>query len=148
MSATLHILKPLPARLAVRRYHGVAWGDKAGRIETDIDAVDPIDAQNQLIDQLGEIPRYMTVQAVTGAAVGEHVETEPSGSGALDSLDVPGPAQVAEAARTLRKAQRSARQQHRQLMRGLLGYAVLIAGGLFGLGVGAIGLARALWGGA
>jgi hypothetical protein len=60
----VHVLTPRLAHLATRRYHGVAWGDKAGRIECDINAVDPIDAQNQLIDLLGEIPRYMTVQAM------------------------------------------------------------------------------------
>jgi hypothetical protein len=107
------VLRPLPAHQAVRRYRGVATGRTRGRIEMEIDAVDAIDAQQQLSEALGEIALHLSVRAITGAPVGDQVDTEPSISGELDSPAVPGPVRDRTEARINRKALRSARQQRR-----------------------------------
>lgn len=147
MSATLHRLPMRRPTLAVRRFHGLAFAADGLRVELDLDAVDQRDADDQFFDHLaalGVFPVRWTVSPVTGAAVGEHVDTEPTGNATLDNPAVPGPVQTANAARQARKAARSARQQHRQFMRhALLGVVALTAG----LSFGAISLARALWGG-
>jgi hypothetical protein len=135
-------------RLAVRRYHGLAFSADGLRVELDIDAVDKRDADNQFFDHLaalGVFPVRWTVSPVTGAAVGENVDTEPTGNATLDNPAVPGPVQVREATRQARKAARSAQQQHRQFMRRALLVAVILS---LGVSFGAISLARALWGGA
>jgi hypothetical protein len=124
-AATIHMLRPLPAHQAVRRYRGVAIGRTRGRIEVEINAVDAIDAHHQLIDLLGEIPLRITVRAITGAPVGDKVDTEPSISGELDSPAVPGPVRDRTEARINRKALRSASQQRRHAVRWVSVFTVL-----------------------
>lgn len=144
-SATVHVLPTARrTRLAVRRYHGLAFAADGLRVELDIDAVDQRDADNQLFDHLaglGVFPVRWTVSPVTGAAVGDKV---PTGNATLDNPAVPGPVQAREAARQARRAARSAEQQQRRFMRVAL--PLVIAGGA-AFWFGAVSLARLYFGG-
>jgi hypothetical protein len=148
MSATLHHL-PIrrPTRLAVRRFHGLAFTADGSRVELDLDAVDQKDADNQFFDYLaavGVFPVRWKVSPVTGAAVGENIDTEPTGNATLDNPAVPGPVQVREAARQARRAERSAQQQQRRFMRVAL---PLVVAGSAAFWFGAVSLVRMYFGG-
>jgi len=149
MNAAVHMLRPCATRLAVRRYHALVISQDGARIELDIDAVDNRDADDKLLDKLVElgigIPYRASVTAVTGAAVGERIETEPTGHAELDNPAVPGPVQQIDAARQARKAARADRAMSRPLMRHA--WALVALGSLM-FWAGSVGLAKLLSGAA
>jgi hypothetical protein len=149
MSAILHRLPMQRPTLAVRRYHALVISQDGARIELDIDAVDYQDADDKLLDKLVElgigIPFRASITAVTGAAVGEQIETEPTGHAELDNPAVPGPVRQIDAARQARKSARTGRAMNRPLMRRTWA-AAAVFGVMFWAGLA--GLAKLLGGAA
>lgn len=129
----------------LRRYQVTAISFDGIKTRRTIWATDACDAVNQMHDHLGYIPRGCVPTLDEGVRTGGFGDTEPVAQTTPAKLDAPTRAETAqmqlESQRVAARDRANARRARQRALAYLVGCSVMF-------GVGVVGLARMLWGGA